>query len=186
MNTTIENLQTADAYIVDGGPLITSFEKADDDSIRFSWTDGEEDYSVHFCGAATAAATFEDSVITMQDEEGDTVHVELFSLSKLAAFNPSDAAAYMEVAEGLLAGTYITSFKLETLLSEMVSGIHTPCSAKVINARGIPDQLTAILKLGLSQWLDLSLVNASDLRSVEDLHRCLENPQKTIFDCVSY
>jgi hypothetical protein len=186
MNTAIENLQNADVYTVDGSPFLNMFEQEEDDSIRFSWTDGEDDFEVAISGEATAAATFDENVITMVDSLGETVHVELFNLTKCVAFNPADATAYLEVITGLAAGNYMPLIKPESLLRDMVNDTHTPTEAKVIVNRGLADMVTAILKRGLSKWLDLSLVNASELRSVADLEKCLAHPEKTIFACVAY
>jgi len=186
MNTAIENLQTADVYTVDGSPFLNMFEQEEDDAIRFSWTENDEDFEVCISGEATAAASFDENVITMEDDEGYTVHVELFNLNKCVVFNPAHAAAYLEVIVGLTAGNYVTNFKISLLLTEMVNEVYTPSEARIYNQRGIPDQVTAILKRGLSKWLDLSLVNASDLHNVEDLHKCLAHPDKAIFACVAY
>lgn len=83
MTTAIDLLQSADAFIVHDSPLLTSFEQEEDDFVSFVWTDGEDDYRISFTWDSMANAEITPSTITVVDNEGDPIEIQLFTLSGL-------------------------------------------------------------------------------------------------------
>ncbi|WP_273206753.1 hypothetical protein [Marinobacter subterrani] len=82
MNHIIQSLQAADALRVDNGPLLTSFAQEDDGAIAFTWTDIEDaEFNEYVEADALERATVEGNTVTMTNEQGDTIRVELFTLT---------------------------------------------------------------------------------------------------------
>lgn len=77
-------LNAADAITVDGGPLLSSFEHDEfDETVTFSWTDGEDSFTTVVDRFGIAGAQQQGNGYLVKDLDGELVKVELFTLEPI-------------------------------------------------------------------------------------------------------
>lgn len=148
MKHIIESLQAADALRVDSGPLLTGFGHEDDGSLTFTWTDVDDEFNEYVAACDVEKATVDGNIVTMINEQGEAIRVELFTLTPYPVHGLPDVRTLsghistLQKDYNLSEATLIHS--LDDLVHECIGGHY----ASDVNNAGPAHQTYELMKHG--------------------------------------
>lgn len=119
MNQAIRDLNSADAFSVEGSPLLTSHE-CDDGDLRFSWTDGDNEFAITVSAEEAAKSDYSGTALQMTDEEGDLISIELFKLKPIYRAPRATISHWLSIFDGCIKQGLASSDTLEAVMNDLI------------------------------------------------------------------